>query len=126
MNRKLFGLLLILIGFVGCSDKSYRLENTQEVLGASDSLQGSSTAGNFVATAIKEANNLDIVLYPSDLLDMDKFSLVKAGMTEQEIKEVSSMFPSGAKDKFKIGRMSGRNIKAFIQSRFCYHNFFHH
>ncbi|TNF27894.1 MAG: hypothetical protein EP319_10400, partial [Deltaproteobacteria bacterium] len=117
MNRKLFGLLLILIGLVGCSDKSYRLENTQEILGASDSLQGSSTAGNFVATAIKEANNLDIVLYPSDLLDMDKFSLVKAGMTEQEIKEVSSMFPSGAKDKFKIGRMSGRDIKAFIQSR---------
>lgn len=117
MNRKLLGLLLILIGLVGCSDKTYRLENTQEILGASDSLQGSSTAGNFVATAIKETNSLDVVLYPSDLLDVDRFSLVKAGMTEQEIKEVASMFPSGAKDKFRIGRMSGRDIKAFIQSR---------
>lgn len=117
MNKKLLSLLLILIGLAGCSDKSYRLENSQEVLGASDSLQGSSTTGNFVATAIKEANDLDIVLYPSDLLDMDKFALVKPGMTPEEIKDLLNLFPGGTRDSFKIGRMSGKAIKSFIKSR---------
>ncbi len=117
MKRKLFSLLFILIGLVSCSDKSYRLENSQEVLGSSNSLQGSSTAGNFIATAIKESNNLDIVLYPSDLLDMDKFALVKIGMTDQEKKEVISMFPGGNRDTFRVGRMSGSDIKNFIKSR---------
>ena len=117
MSKKLLSLLLILIGLLGCSERSYQLENTQEVLAASNSLKESSTSGNFVATALKEAHQLDIVLYPSDLLDMDKFALVKPGMSKSEVKDLLNLFPAGIKDKFKLGRMSGKAIKKFIKSR---------
>ncbi|MCO4794250.1 MAG: 5'-nucleotidase C-terminal domain-containing protein [Bacteriovoracaceae bacterium] len=117
MRNRLLALFLLLVGTVGCSDKSYRLDNTQEVLGASNSLEGSSTTGNFISTAIKETNQLDIVLYPSELLDMDKFALVKAGMSPSEIKDTLNLFPGGTRDTFRIGRMSGTAIKNFIKSR---------
>ena len=112
----LFSLILS-ISFLGCSDKSYRLENIEEVLGSSNKLEGSTTSGNLIATAIKEANDLDIVLYPSDLLDDSRFGLIKGGMTKEEVNEVLDLYPRGSRDLFRIGTMSGKAIKSFLKSR---------
>jgi len=102
---------------VSCSDKGYRLQNDEVALTASSNSMQSSKAGNLVASAMKSANKLDIVLFPSELLPSELFSLVKPGMNASEITELVNTFASGVKDQFRVGVMSGKNIKELISAR---------
>ncbi|EQC44234.1 5'-nucleotidase C-terminal domain-containing protein [Bacteriovorax sp. Seq25_V] len=110
-------LLFISLFFTSCSDKGYRLQNDEVAITASASMMQSSKIGNLVTSAMKETNGLDMVLFPSELLPQDIFSLVYPGMTATEITEFVNEFSSGVKDQFRVGVMSGKDIKALIAAR---------
>jgi len=115
--KNTIGLLFVSLILVSCSDKGYRLQNDEVALTASSNSMQSSKAGNLVASAMKSANKLDIVLFPSELLPSELFSLVKPGMNASEITELVNTFASGVKDQFRVGVMSGKNIKELISAR---------
>ncbi|MBK25205.1 MAG: hypothetical protein CME70_14520 [Halobacteriovorax sp.] len=110
--------LLILILVVSCSDKVYRYDFGESVLATSKKELGSNTASTLMGLAIKEVNNLDIVLFPSDLLVDSKFSELKLQMSDSEIETALGLYDlGGAKDNFKTGRMTGKQIKRFLRKR---------
>ncbi len=115
--KNTIGLLFVSLILVSCSDKGYRLQNDEVAITASSNSMQSSKAGNLVASAMKSANKLDIVLFPSELLPSELFSLVRPGMNASEITELVNTFASGVKDQFRVGVMSGKNIKELISAR---------
>lgn len=114
--KNIYFILLLL--FVGCTDKVYRYDFGETVLATSQKELGSNTASTLIATAIKEVHDLDVVFFPSDLLVDSKFTLLKPSMSKNEVNEILGMYDlGGPRDGFKIGRMSGKQIKKFILKR---------
>ncbi len=115
-------LLLALLGpflILACSMPSAP-EKPEYFLNADNKTASSTTAGNLMATAIKDVYELDIVFYPVDLLDETKSALLKADLGPQEIEEVIDLYPSGSNDVFLLGSMEGKDIKKFILKRSQY------
>jgi hypothetical protein len=78
----------------------------------------SSEIGNFVTTAIKQANNLDFVFLPTAYFDSKSMVLeIKEGMSEIEIDAVLRNFPRDPQDQLLFGTMKGSKIKDFILQR---------
>lgn len=111
------GLLLSSTLFASCSDKGYRLENDNLVINNIQVQSNVSNLGNLVATALKEENNIDIALFPTELLPPDQIFNIKTGMKSFEIEELLNDFSSGVQDQFRIGVMKGSDIKALIFER---------
>jgi predicted extracellular nuclease len=77
---------------------------------------GSTTAGNFVATAIQDTYDLEIVMYPSPLVRSTGMALLDDG--EAAKNEVLNLYPDeGAMDELLVGTMKGKYIKSFIMER---------
>ncbi len=78
----------------------------------------STELGNFTATAVKEAYDLDFALLPAKYYSgrQDLFE-VRPAMTETEINEVLSHYPIDPQDQLLIGSISGKNLKEFIIAR---------
>jgi predicted extracellular nuclease len=110
-------LLALLVMLTACSDKSYRIDNSNIVVTGDNSLYQSSAAGNLMATAIQKENKLDVVLYPTELMNKKFYGLVKKGMNTTEVNDVLSIFPEGIMDQFRIGMMKGRDIKKLVTQR---------
>lgn len=110
-------LFFILALLVGCSDTAYKMQNDGFLLGLEESTAGSTVEGNLVATAIKETHNLDIVLYPSRLIQNNNLALLNSQDSRSEEDFVLDMYPKGIKDQFIIGQMSGKQIMRFIEER---------
>jgi len=117
MKRINIYLFILLATLVSCSDKSYQLSNDQLVVSGEDSLYKSSPAGSLMATAIKKEHKLDIVLYPTQLMDSKYYGLVAQNMKATQITELLSIYPQGVMDQFKLGTMKGRDIKKLITQR---------
>jgi len=103
-----------------CSEqKSYRLDDSNIAIDALNGTQGSSTAGNLIATAIKEENKLDIVLYPTEeIRSPESITTLSVSPGESTINNIQSLFPQlGQKDQFRVGTMKGKDIKSFIFER---------
>lgn len=120
LNQIFTGLCLLSLLLLGqsCSDKSFKLENDNFIVGTQDlRTEGSVPEGNLIATAIKEVNELDIVFYPSLLLNDGQTSLLRSSMGSNEADSYMEVYPDGIKDQFIVGNMSGKDIREFIESR---------
>lgn len=109
-------LAIMVLGMSSCSDRGYKLENDLHVIEA-QSISGANTLGNLVATAIKDVNKLDIVLFPTELLPEIDFYTFNQEMTASEINSLVSEFETGVKDQMRIGYMKGSDIKELIFAR---------
>ncbi|MBT3236446.1 MAG: hypothetical protein HN353_10885 [Bdellovibrionales bacterium] len=113
-------LALTLLG-LACSDNpSYQLVNDQEQLLLKTQPTGqdsSSMLGNLVTTAIKEANGVDVVLFPQALVPKNHFALLTDNMSEFEIDFLYDLFPSGVNDQFLVGTIKGKDLKTLIMER---------
>lgn len=89
-------------------------------LTADNKTKGSTTAGNLIATAIKDVYELDIVFYPVDLLDERKSAVLKDGLSKNEVEDILDLYPAGANDVFLLGSMKGESIKKFLVKRSQY------
>jgi hypothetical protein len=78
----------------------------------------SSEMGNFAATAVKEAYQLDFAFLPAKYYRnrQDPFE-VRPGMSTQQINRVLQHFPQDPQDQLLIGSLSGRHIKEFLIRR---------
>lgn len=119
---KKMGLIKALLIFLslfslGCSDKAYKLQNDDFLIGLEQSTAGSTIEGNLVTTAMKEVHNLDIVLYPSRLIQNNHMAFLSTSALGTREESILNMFPKGIKDQFIVGQMSGRQIMEFIQER---------
>jgi len=78
----------------------------------------SSEVGNFVATAVQKANNLDFVFLPAVYYKNKKFVLdIKEDMSESDVALVVKHFKRGPQDQLQIGTMRGDRLKNFILQR---------
>jgi endonuclease/exonuclease/phosphatase family metal-dependent hydrolase len=128
---KNFALVLFLtFSLVSCGVKTYRLENEASFVSTEGSHkitatdQGiredftSTSAGNLIATAIREVHKLDVALYPRDLINDENVGFVSASMNGQDVESLLNIYPlSGNKDEFMIGVMRGADIKKLIRTR---------
>lgn len=111
---KLLGLFILLIS---CgADKHYDYNQGTVVIDNFNQFDSSTTAGNLVATAIKEENDLDIVLYPTVLL-RDNIAIYDEKMTTQQTEDLVAVYPDGEKDQFVVGTMRGSDLKTLIRQR---------
>ncbi|MBT4790028.1 MAG: hypothetical protein HON90_00530 [Halobacteriovoraceae bacterium] len=109
--------IFIFLAISSCSQDSYKRSQKDVVISAATSPLESSSAGNLVASAIKEVNDLDMVFYPKDLLIKDNIGLYSNTLSEQQKQELISILPLGTLDQFYIGNMAGKNIKKFLYMR---------
>jgi predicted extracellular nuclease len=102
-----------------CSDqKAYVLNDPNVLIDGLQKSEESITAGNLMATAIKEEYDLDVVLYPNELINVQENTILSANPDSTVIDQIKGMFPkTGQKDQFRIGTMKGKDIKAFIYER---------
>ncbi len=78
----------------------------------------STVMGNFTATAVKQAYDLDFVFLPARYYqDRDVFFEVTPNMSPLEIDQVLEHYPRNPQDQILIGSLSGRHIKRFLISR---------
>lgn len=110
-------LIFFTLLFMGCSDTAYKLQNDGFLLGLEESTEGSTVEGNLVTTAMREMNDLDIVLYPSRLIQKNNMAFLSSQAPDVRESSVLDMFPKGIKDQFIVGQMSGRQIMNFIKER---------
>lgn len=130
MIRYFLLLLIATLGLSSCGYKTYRLDNGLPFISASHNHKvtatekgirndyTSSSAGNLMATALREVHDLDIALYPTDLLNEESAAFASVNMTAGERNQLLSIYPStGNQDEFFIGSMRGRDIKKLIRTR---------
>ena len=112
-------VVLLSLGFVFSCD--YSMESLESAnLYKQDASAGSTLAGNLIATAIKEENNVDIVLYPSEFLQ-NRSAKVRSNMTDSEIStEIYPLYDSSDGDTFMVGYLSGESIVNLIKDRFIF------
>lgn len=117
MKNTLLGIIILFVT-VSCSDKAYRLENDNFIVSSNDLRTKTSVPeGNLMATAIKEMNQLDIVFYPSLLLNNNANVLLRTDMNSGDESDLMNVYPDGVKDQFIIGNMSGKDIREFVENR---------
>ncbi len=130
MNRlaKLF-ILLIPILFISCGDSYQMVEDetfistikgfeVQETETGTAKVYSSTSAGNLMATAIKEEYNLDVVFYPRTLINDNSYGFLHPEMSSSEVDYLLDIFPkNGTQDQFMVGLMDGAAIKKLIRTR---------
>ncbi len=111
-------IVLAMIFLISCefSEDNFVL-NQDFILTDKGKFEGSSSLGNFITTAVLEAENLDLVFYPSEYLDEETFLFISPNPTQLEVENVLNSFEEGPKDALLIGSMKGKYIKKFILER---------
>lgn len=116
-------LILIGAGLCGmallnaCSNSGSSFEQPEVLIQSRTNTQGFNTAANLMATALRETENLDIVLYPRDLVERSKSAVLSAKMDNPAKQRLMSVYPDDVQDQFKIGTMRGSSIKELIIAR---------
>ncbi len=114
----LIALVLSSLSFSCSEQKNSDDAQGPQVIDGRQSLRGSSTAGNLMATAILEHYKVDMAFYPSSLIKDDSIALIEPGMNPAQVKEkVLQLYPSDRQDELMIGTLSGRDIRKFILNR---------
>lgn len=113
------GLLILSLGLLTACNPTVVPFEQQEVLIQAQSLKdGTNTAANLMATALRESNALDIVLYPRELIQDSQMAILsKSGIDADGQIRLLSMFPNDVQDQFRIGTMKGSDIKDLITQR---------
>lgn len=115
MNRYIFILLFLL--FVGCSQKKYERETQKIIISSDESKFKSSSAGNLVATSLRQVHNLDIVFYPKRLLVAGQLAFFENENRLKSIDDILKVYPLGTMDQFYIGNMKGSDVENFLKQR---------
>lgn len=102
---------------VSCSNPAYDSVDPNQLLTATERFSSSTPSGNLMASAMRRANKLDVVLYPSEFLDDAKIGALTENLNETDVDNIVSMFPNGKKDEFLVGTMKGKDIKSLILQR---------
>lgn len=113
-------LLFSFFVLVACDSKNDSepfVNDNPKILSAKASFQNSTPLGNFVATAIQRANNLDFVFVPSTYINKNKAAYIDLNMSNKSIEEVVNLFGKGPEDIFLKGTMKGKSIKEFLINR---------
>lgn len=100
-------------------DNGIILTNQDKLVQTETGIRSSSTtAGNLIASAIRDEHRLDIVLYPTELLNEENLVLFDANnKNAQMIDDIVNMYPGGTQDQFLLGTMKGRDIAKLITDR---------
>lgn len=110
-------LSLLLIFLISCgAQKEYDYSQGPVVIDKFSQFETSTTAGNLVATAMREMHELDVVLYPTVLLRED-VAVLKEDMSDEEVESLIKVYPHGDEDQFVLGTMRGSAIKTLIMQR---------
>lgn len=117
MKMRRLPLLLALLSLTACTAELTRFEQPQVLIQSRTEDRGYNTAANLMATAIRESENLDIVLYPRDLVERSKSAVLAAEMDNDARARLLSVYPDDIQDQFKIGTMRGKDIKQLIEQR---------
>lgn len=110
-------LLLLLLFILSCGQESYDYTQEDVIVSNKNQFSQSTTAGNLITTAMRQENEIDVVLYPTEYMFGDTAGLFSKDMNSSDIENILSIYPSGGKDKFRIGFMKGSDIKEFIRQR---------
>lgn len=78
---------------------------------------GSTTAGNLIATAMSEVNDVDIVMYPTRYLNDNASAEITTGMSDSEITEAAAILYSQDNTVYMKGTVKGSNIRRFLRER---------
>ncbi len=120
-KKSLIPLLISLSATLpACTDpKSSSLEENYVTISADAKPMGSSTAGNLITTAIQRVHKLNMVFYPSGLLDSENFALLNKNLATEsfDMEQLLALYPGGAQDVFSVGTMTGDDIKEFVLGR---------
>lgn len=118
-----FKLPFILLFIISCSGKDYRATQGDMIISAKFKGERSTTAGNLITSAMRQVHKLDVVLYPSEFIAENEAEFFEQNISEDKIENMLRLYPRGSKnlredkDKFRLGYMSGRDIKTFIRQR---------
>jgi len=110
-------LFILFILLIGCDSREYRTSQTNLMISSKRQGLQSTTAGNLVTSALRKKHKLDIVLYPTELLNSDAAALYSEKISSQDQDSLLDIYPKGDKDKFRLGYMKGKNLKDFIRQR---------
>ncbi len=130
MNNLAKIIILILPFFIASCGDSYQMQQgdtfvstlkgfeVKETENGTAKVYSSTSAGNLMATAIKETYNLDVVFYPHTLIDETRYAFVHPNMTSSEVDYLLDLYPkNGTQDQFMVGLMDGAAIKELIRTR---------
>lgn len=109
--------VLISTGLLGCGGEIRDFRQDEVLVQSQRAQQEYSTAANLMATAIKETQQLDIVLYPRDLVERTKSAVLNASMEKSAEQRLLSVYPDEVQDQFKLGTMKGEDIEDLIIGR---------
>ncbi len=127
--RNLAQLLILLLVLASCGEssqmqtedtfistlKGFEVKVTDK---GTAKIYSSTSAGNLMATAIKEVYDLDVVLYPQALINDNNYGFAHPNLTSNELNYLLDIYPkNGNKDQFMIGLMDGAAIKKLIRTR---------
>ncbi len=123
MRKLLLTLFLILL--VSCSkdkadNEALDLKNPTILSVESEEVSRtqSTEIGNFVATAVQKANNLDFAFLPAAYFHKMKAAFeIKPNMNQAQIDAVLKHFPKGPLNQLQFGTMRGDRIKNFLVQR---------
>lgn len=110
-------LFCFLLSGCGIESATTSKQENITILSTENRFKSSTEVGNFVTTAIRRANELDMVFLPTAFFSKDDLLQIKPNMTDFEISSVLKNFPRGPKDQLLVGTLSGRRIKEFILER---------
>lgn len=131
IKTKKFSFIILLITLLtSCGDDTYRLDNSTQLLGGEPEMvkaasekgvrqsDFSTPAGNLIASALLDELNLDIALYPRDLINHERYAILTENPSETQIQDILSLYPRvGNQDQFRTGLMRGRDIKKLLRTR---------
>jgi predicted extracellular nuclease len=109
MTKQHFLIVFFFISMAASCGKVYRNKP--------DHFISPENAGQLIATSMKEQHNLDIVMYPSDLISPEFYILLGERSTAEDTSYVMSYMPDHNKDQFLTGTMKGEDIRKFIIKR---------
>jgi len=117
MLKILFVASLLLIA-QGCVDDASIKDRDSQVVEGSSKLAASNSAGNMIASAVKDYYDVDVALIPSVILKDNASFQLKAGesVSEESKAQLLSLYDE-TKDSIRTGTMKGSDIKEFILAR---------
>ena len=119
--KVLFNLLfssLWLLPVAACIDMPEPKDDSIRILSTVGRFEHSTTAGNLVATALRQELDVDIAFYPSEGLAENAYAEVSADMEPALIKRrLMKLYTGGVWDRIVTGTLRGRDIKNFIVNR---------
>lgn len=118
-----FKLIFLILLLTACSGREYRATQEGLIISAKHLGESSTTAGNLITTAMRKVHKLDVVLYPTEFIQEKEAEFFSRNMQEDKLANMLRLFPEPNdelpldKDKFRLGYMSGRDLKTFILQR---------